>query len=47
LFVERLFTIVSISLHVMGLFLWLISSWFNFGLLYASKNLLSSSRFSS
>jgi hypothetical protein len=34
-------------LYVIGLFSWLISSWLNFGLLYISRNLSISSRFSS
>jgi hypothetical protein len=36
-----------ISLHGIGIFRWLISSWFNFGWLHASRNLFISSRFSS
>jgi hypothetical protein len=34
-------------LHVIGLFRWLISSWFNFGWIYMSRNLSISSRFCS
>jgi hypothetical protein len=37
-FVGRLFITVSISLHVIGLFRYLISFWFNLSWLYASRN---------
>jgi hypothetical protein len=30
-FFEKLFVAISISLHVIDLFRWLISSWFSFG----------------
>jgi hypothetical protein len=42
-----LFITASISLLVIDLFRWLISSWFNFDYSNASRNLAISSRFSS
>lgn len=37
---------VSISLFIMGVFNLLLSSWFNFGILYESRNASVSFRFS-
>jgi hypothetical protein len=47
LLIDRLFITVSILLHAIGLFRWLISSGFNFHWLQAAKTLWISPRFSS
>ena len=44
LFVGRFFITVSISVLVIGLFIFSVSSWFRFGRLYFSKNLYPASK---